>query len=56
MTICSEGLFIFFHSEIATVFVFEVYLLYGSCLNIHSVGLCLFIGELSALILNDNIE
>jgi hypothetical protein len=46
-----------FYSEIVSVFVTEVCFLYaeiaGLCLHIQSVILCLFIGELSRLMLRD---
>jgi hypothetical protein len=43
------------HTEVVTVFVAKVCMQQddGSCLHIHSVSLCLCIGELSPLMLRD---
>jgi hypothetical protein len=53
-TICLENRFPSFYSEVVSVFVTEVcFQNAGSCLRIHSFSLCLFIGELSPLMLRD---
>ena len=57
-TICLENCFLAFHSEVVYVFFPEMGVSckqqnVGSCLCSQSVSLCLFIGELSPLILRD---
>ena len=52
--------FPYFYSYVVSVFVTEAHFLRqyiaGSCLCIHSVSLCLFIGELAPLMLRDTKE
>ena len=57
MTICLENCFLAFYSEVISVFSVRFVSFMkqnaGSCLHIKSFSLCLFIVELSPLILRD---
>jgi len=56
-SVCLENFFPAFYSEVISMFVAKVFLVYSRMMEpffIHSVSLCLFIRELSPLILGDN--